>query len=186
MEFQNFEKFRISRISEFQYFRILQSHIWILVPNHLFLCENLNQLIFGLKFHFWNSVCIESALHSEAGRKDVASSISHFSIFSTFWSGRKNCIFPFHSIRAQAKLQNYLRKMGVTLIFSYLQSGRRLSGWTMLGNCNSRELILLSVLTLAAASSNSSTFACKATVEGNLPVKLVGFLNSKIRNIVLP
>ena len=85
-----------------------------------------------------------------------------------------------------AKLQNYLRKMGVTLIFSYLQSGRRLSGWTMLGNCNSRELILLSVLTLAAASSNSSTFACKATVEGNLPVKLVGFLNSKIRNIVLP
>ena len=84
------------------------------------------------------------------------------------------------------KLQNYLRKMGVTPIFSYLQSGRRLSGWTMLGNCNSRELILLSVLTLAAASSNSSTFACKATVEGNLPVKLVGFLNSKIRNIVLP
>ena len=131
-------------------------------------------------------------------------------IRSSFWSREKRCgivnftLFDFfyllirkkklhfsfpHSIRAQAnlpKLQNYLRKMGVTLIFSYLQSGRRLSGWTMLGNCNSRELILLSVLTLAAASSNSSTFACKATVEGNLPVKLVGFLNSKIRNIVLP
>ena len=135
-------------------------------------------------------MCIESALHSEAGRKDVASSISHFSIFSTFLIRKKKLHFSFsHSIRAQAnlpKLQNYLRKMGVTLIFSYLQSGRRLSGWTMLGNCNSRELILLSVLTLAAASSNSSTFACKATVEGNLPVKLVGFLNSKIRNIVLP
>ena len=134
-------------------------------------------------------MCIESALHSEAGRKDVASSISHFSIFSYLLIRKKNCIdfFPFHFKSPKTKeLQNYLRKMGVTLNFSYLQSGRRLSGWTMLGNCNSRELILLSVLTLAAASSNSSTFACKATVEGNLPVKLVGFLNSKIRNIVLP
>ena len=113
-----------------------------------------------------------------------------FRFFLPFDPEEKKMHFSFrHSIRAQAnlpKLQNYLRKMGVTLIFSYLQSGRRLSGWTMLGNCNSRELILLSVLTLAAASSNSSTFACKATVEGNLPVKLVGFLNSKIRNIVLP
>ena len=107
-----------------------------------------------------------------------------FRFFLPFDPEEKTAFFL--SIRAQAKLQNYLRKMGVTLIFSYLQSGRRLSGWTMLGNCNSRELILLSVLTLAAASSNSSTFACKATVEGNLPVKLVGFLNSKIRNIVLP
>ena len=135
-------------------------------------------------------MCIESALHSEAGRKDVASSISHFSIFSYLLIRKKNCIdfFPFHFKSPKTKeLQNYLRKMGVTLIFSYLQSGRRLSGWTMLGNCNSRELILLSVLTAAAAaSSNSSTLACKATVEGNLPVKLVGFLNSKIRNIVLP
>ena len=112
-----------------------------------------------------------------------------FRFFLPFDPEEKKTAF-FLSIRAQQanlpKLQNYLRKMGVTPIFSYLQSGRRLSGWTMLGNCNSRELILLSVLTLAAASSNSSTFACKATVEGNLPVKLVGFLNSKIRNIVLP
>ena len=169
---------------------ILQFYVWIFAPKitsisvYEYFSAIFQKSNFRIKNQFWNSVCIESALHSEAGRKDVASSISHFSIFFIPFDPEEK-LHQFFSFPFQIS-QNYLRKMGVTLNFSYLQSGRRLSGWTMLGNCNSRELILLSVLTAAAASSNSSTLACKATVEGNLPVKLVGFLNSKIRNIVLP